>query len=256
MRLWPNSQIAPFQQQRCPYPQCYVAVARMKVFVAGGTGAIGRPTVRALVAAGHEVKALARSPAKAKLVAGLGALPVDVSLFDSTALAEQIKGFDAVVNLATALPNSRDFHRASAWRENFRVRSAGSAAIAASMLATGVPRLVQESVSMIYCDVGCRWVDETWPVDDFPAAASNHAAEAQARAFAKQGGTEIILRFGWFYGPGAAHSEQFLTLARRWGICVMLGPGDTYVSSIPHRRWSARCRSCARPSWRSLQCGG
>jgi nucleoside-diphosphate-sugar epimerase len=40
-----------------------------------------------------------------------------------------------------------------------------------------------------------------------------------------------VLRFGWFYGPGATHSEEFLSLARRH-ICVMIGAPNTYVSSI------------------------
>jgi nucleoside-diphosphate-sugar epimerase len=41
----------------------------------------------------------------------------------------------------------------------------------------------------------------------------------------------VVLRFGWFYGPGARHSEQILSLARRH-IGVVLGPPDGYLSSI------------------------
>ena len=47
----------------------------MKVFVAGGTGAVGQPAVRALVEAGHEVSALARSPDKADWLARQRATP-------------------------------------------------------------------------------------------------------------------------------------------------------------------------------------
>ncbi|WP_280393837.1 NAD(P)H-binding protein [Nocardia brasiliensis] len=54
----------------------------MKVFVAGGTGAVGRYAVAALVDSGHEVTALARTPEKAALLAGRGASPRQVSLFD------------------------------------------------------------------------------------------------------------------------------------------------------------------------------
>ncbi len=45
----------------------------MKVFVTGGTGAIGRFVVPALVEAGHEVTALARDDDKAAAVAAQGA---------------------------------------------------------------------------------------------------------------------------------------------------------------------------------------
>lgn len=49
--------------------------------------------------------------------------------------------------------------------------------------------------------------------------------------FSEAGGTGIVLRFGWFYGPGAAHSEQLFALARRH-LGLVLGPPESYVSSI------------------------
>ena len=54
----------------------------MKVFVAGGTGAIGGHAVAALVAHGHAVTAMARTPEKAAALARQGAVPVGVSIFD------------------------------------------------------------------------------------------------------------------------------------------------------------------------------
>ena len=204
----------------------------MKVFVTGGTGAIGRHAVPALVAAGHEVSAMARSDAKAQALALQGADPVRVSLFDRAALTSALRGHDAVINLATALPASGDFHKKAAWAENIRIRGEGSATVVDAALDAGVPRLLQESVSMIYRDGGGRWLDEDWPTDDFPAARSNLAAEASAARFTAAGGIGVVLRFGWFYGPGAAHSEELLALARRRGVCAMLGAPGGFVSSI------------------------
>jgi nucleoside-diphosphate-sugar epimerase len=203
----------------------------MKVFVAGGTGAIGRPAVMALVAAGHSVTALARSPRKAEELTGLGAVPVAVSIFDPVGLAEVMSGHGAVVNLATAIPPMTRFMRSSAWAENDRIRSEGSAAIVDAALDAGVGRVVQESVCMLYQDSGAGWVDEDMPVDAYPMARGNLAAEAGTQRFSEAGGAGIVLRFGWFYGPGATHSEQLLGLARRH-ICAQLGPAGGYVSSI------------------------
>lgn len=204
----------------------------MRVFVTGGTGAIGRHAVPPLVTAGHEVSALARSDERADRLRRQGAVPVRVSLFDRPALAAALRGHDAVANLATALPATADFHKASAWAENNRIRSEGSATLVDAALAAGVPRFLQESVCMIYRDRGDQWIDETWPTDDFPAARSNLAAEASAHRFTAAGGAGVVLRFGWFYGSGATHSEAFLALARTRGICVMLGAPRGYVSSI------------------------
>lgn len=204
----------------------------MRVFVTGGTGAIGRYAIAALVAAGHDVSALARADVKAEQIRSMGATPILVSLFDRSALTQAVAGHDAIVNLATALPATRDFRKLSAWKENIRIRTEGSATIVDAALDAGVPKLFQESVSMIYQDGGADWIDESWPTDSFPMAQSNLAAEMSATRFTAMGGNGVILRFGWFYGPGATHSEEFLALARRYGISIMMGPANGYVSSI------------------------
>jgi nucleoside-diphosphate-sugar epimerase len=203
----------------------------MHVFVTGGTGAIGNYAVPALTAAGHTVTALARSAAKADVLRRHGATPTRVSLFDRDALAAAFAGHDAVVNLASALPSTMSFVRRSAWRECERVRGEGSATVVAACLDAGVPRLVQESVVMVYTDGGPEWIDEDHPVDHYPATRGNHAAEAGAHRFAENGGCATILRFGLFYGRGAAHSEQILALARRH-IGFVPGPADNHTSSI------------------------
>jgi len=203
----------------------------VKVFVAGGTGAIGGHAVPALIAAGHAVTALARSDERAVRLSEQGAAPVRVSIFDRVALTRAMAGHAAVVNLASAIPPMTQFMRTRAWRDNDRVRSEGSAALVDAALDAGVGRVVQESVSMLYPDRGADWIDEGVPTDRYPMARANLAAEASAQRFSDAGGTAVVLRFGWFYGPGATHSEQLLALARRH-VCVQLGRADGYVSSI------------------------
>jgi nucleoside-diphosphate-sugar epimerase len=203
----------------------------MKVFVIGATGAIGGHAVPALVRAAHIVTALARTPEKAAQLSQQGASPMTVSIFDRTALTEAFKGHDAVVNLATAIPPTAKFLQAKAWTENDRVRKQGSATIIDAAIAVGIERVVQESVSMIYPDRADEWIDEHCPPDTFPMAQANLAAEANANRFSTAGGAGVVLRFGWFYGPGARHSEEFFALARRH-IVIMMGPPNSYVSSI------------------------
>ncbi|WP_280423207.1 NAD-dependent epimerase/dehydratase family protein [Nocardia carnea] len=203
----------------------------MKVFVTGATGALGSRTVPALIGAGHTVTGLARTPEKAAALRAQGAEPVTVSLFDRDRLAEAFTGHDAVANLATALPPSSKFLDSRAWAENARIRTEGSAAVAAAAGAAGVDRLIQESVCMIYRDRADRWIDEQWLTDDFPLARTNHAAEASTQTFVDSGGAGVVLRFGLFYGPESIHSREFLAMARR-GIAPMFGRGDSFVSSL------------------------
>ncbi len=203
----------------------------MKIFVVGGTGAIGRPSVRALVDEGHAVMALARTAVRAAELERTGATPVQVSMFDVLALAKAMAGCDVVVNLASAMPQAWQFIRLAAWRETQRVRTEGSAAVVDAALRAGVATLLQESVTMLYADQGDAWIDEDAVVDRYPMAAGNHSAEASAHRFTAAGHTGVVLRFGFFYGPGARHSEQFLALARRH-VVPLIGRPHSYVSSI------------------------
>jgi uncharacterized protein YbjT (DUF2867 family) len=98
----------------------------MKVFVAGGTGAIGGHAVPALVRSGHQVTVLARTPEKAALLSKLGVSPVIASIFDRAALKNMFAAHHAVVNLATAIPPTTKFMQTKAWADNNRVVSAGS----------------------------------------------------------------------------------------------------------------------------------
>ncbi|MDF1908568.1 NAD(P)-dependent oxidoreductase [Mycolicibacterium smegmatis] len=203
----------------------------MRVFVTGGTGAIGSHAISALVTAGHDVTALARSESKAADLRAQGARPVQLSLFDPAALTTAFQGHDAVVNLASALPSPQRFMLKSAWAECQRIRTQGSAAVVDAALAAGVARVIQESVAMIYRDHGDRWIDEDSAVDHFPIAVGNHAAESNARRFGGSGRDAVVLRFGLFYGPGASNSDLIMDLARRH-IGFQAGRADAYVSSI------------------------
>src|SRR5947209_2005839 len=106
----------------------------MKVFVTGATGAIGRFAVPQLVNAGHVVTGLARTDEKAAQLERQGAQSARLSLFDAAALKDAFAGFDAVCNLATAIPSVAKGVRASAWAENARIRTEGSAAVAEAAL--------------------------------------------------------------------------------------------------------------------------
>jgi uncharacterized protein YbjT (DUF2867 family) len=116
----------------------------MNVFVIGATGAIGGHAVSALVRAAHTVTAVVRTPEKAARLSQQGASPITVSIFDRQALTEAFKGYDAVVNLATAIPPTAKFMQTKAWTENDRVRTQGSAVIIEAAITAGVERVVQE----------------------------------------------------------------------------------------------------------------
>lgn len=203
----------------------------MKVFVAGATGAIGRFAVPALVAAGHDVTGVARGDDKASQLERQGAAAARVSVFDADVLAPALAGHDAVVNIATHIPPTREAARPSAWTENDRIRRDASAALVDAALAAGVGRYVQEAVSFTYPDCGDEWIDEDVPLDAPDALATVLAAEAAARRFTEEGGAGVVLRFGVLYGPGSEQSEVQARMARRH-LGFRMGRAGDYLSSL------------------------
>jgi nucleoside-diphosphate-sugar epimerase len=206
-------------------------VGDLRVFLLGGTGAIGRYALPALVAAGHEVSPLTRTPQKAAAVRERGGAPVMVSMFDRGALRVAFGGHDAVVNLATSMPSTATFVFRRAWADTERVRIEGSAAVADAAMAASCRQAsagVSEHALHGWRD---RWIDESVSPDRYPNAEGNLAAEASAARHGDAGGTGVVLRLGLFYGPGARHSEQFLASAR-YHLLPVMGHPDSYMSSI------------------------
>lgn len=203
----------------------------MRIFVAGGTGVVGRRVVRAAIARGHQVSVLVRSAGKADTVRAASAHPVRVSLFDPERLSRAVAGHDVVINLATSIPSFSKAARSSAWKMNDRIRTEGSTNMVEAVLAGGAGRYVQESVAFLYVDAGSAWIHEDHPVRATSITASALEAERQARRLVDHGGAAIVLRFGAFYGPDSSHTRATLRLAR-YGFGTTPGPRNAYLPSV------------------------
>lgn len=203
----------------------------MKIFVAGATGVLGRRVVPLLVAAGHEVTAVARTPEAAERLRAAGATPVTVDLFDPAAVAAAVRGHDVICNLATHVPPTSKAWRPSAWAEHDRIRTEASRNLAEGGLAAGVGRYIQESIAFRYADGGERWVDEDTPLDSPTLARSADDAEASVARFSAGGGEGVVLRFGLFYGADSAQTGEQVRLAAA-GVAPVLGPAGSYRTMI------------------------
>jgi len=181
----------------------------MKVFVIGATGVLGRETVPRLRAAGHEVGLLDRHT---------------TSMFDADQLAAALTGYDAVINVATRIPLSMKAVMASAWAENNRLRTEGSAALVEAASRAGVERIVQEGISFVYADGGDRELDEDAPIKPVGHIASS--VDAQRNVLAHPGG--VFLRFGMLMG-GEAQSPPVLVGD---GWMSVVHPGDAAAAAV------------------------
>jgi nucleoside-diphosphate-sugar epimerase len=210
----------------------------MKVFVAGATGALGRPLVRQLVEAGHEVTGMTRSPARVAELRKAGAEAVVCDAFDAVGLREVVLAAqpEGVVHALTALPQ-RVNPRSDYLAATNRVRTEGTRNLIAAAQAAGAQRLVAESVCFFYRPEG-DWVKgEEAPLnEDAPGRMREGAAalvELERQVTGAEGIEGLVLRCGWFYGPGthlaADGGSAEEVRKRRYPI---VGPGTGIFSFI------------------------
>jgi nucleoside-diphosphate-sugar epimerase len=181
----------------------------MKVFVAGASGAIGRPLLPLLVAAGHEVTGMTRREERMGEIRAAGAAPVKCDVFDARELHNALQEAEpeVVAHLLTALPPRIDYRaKEDPLAPTNRVRTEGTRNLVAAAQAAGARRIVVESVAFFYAPEG-EWVkDETAPLNvgapgNFGAAAAA-LAELERQVAEAEGIEGVILRYGWLYGPG------------------------------------------------------
>jgi nucleoside-diphosphate-sugar epimerase len=187
----------------------------MRVFLAGATGAIGRPLVRRLVAAGHEVVGTTRSDSRADLIRADGGEPVVVDALDRDALVSAVVDAepDAVIHQLTQIPGDMNPRRMPQQFEvTDRLRTEGTRNLVAGARAANAGRLIAQSIAFAYrwddSDHGLKTEDDLLMGDEAPAAfrrTVNAVAELE-RTVIDAGG--IVLRYGYFYGPGTSYAAS------------------------------------------------
>jgi nucleoside-diphosphate-sugar epimerase len=187
----------------------------MKVFVAGASGAIGRPLVRQLLAAGHEVTGMTRREEKAEAIRAVGAKAVVCDVFDPATLENAVREAapEVVIHELTSLPPRLDPKgKDNPLAPTNRLRIDGTRNLVAAAKAAGARRLIAASVAFFYAAEG-DWVKG----EDAPAFAEvsgqfGKAGKALAELERQVTGTEglegVVLRYGWFYGPGTYYDRD------------------------------------------------
>jgi nucleoside-diphosphate-sugar epimerase len=208
----------------------------MRVFVAGGAGALGRRLVPQLVARGHEVTATTRSAGKTDELRALGARPLVVDGLDGVAVGRAVAEAqpDAIVHQMTALAGAPDLRRFDRWfATTNELRTTGTRHLLAAARASGVEKVVAQSyIGWNNSRTGGPVKSEDDPLDPEPAKAQREsmaAIEFLEKAVLEAPLTGIVLRYGGFYGPGASESTVELVRARRLPI---IGKGTGVWSFI------------------------
>jgi len=187
----------------------------MKVFVAGATGAIGRPLLRQLVAAGHEVTGTTRREEHAEGIRAAGATAVVCNALDTQGVHNALRQArpEVVVHALTALPPRIDYRgKRDPLAATNRLRREGTRNLVAAARGAGARRLIAESVAFLYAPQGERVKDEEAPLFLGAPGPFGEAVDALAdleRQVTEAEGLEgVVLRYGWLYGPGTSFDRD------------------------------------------------
>jgi nucleoside-diphosphate-sugar epimerase len=192
----------------------------MRVFLAGGTGAIGRRLVPQLVAHGHEVTATTRDPRKMELLTRLGATPVVINGLDAVGVGEAVARAEpeAVIHQMTSISGAPDLKHFDRWfAQTNRLRTEGTEHLLAAAKAAGVQRFIAQGFTgWTNPRTGGPVKSEADPLDPEPPKAMRQTMaairylEEVVPATSMEG---IVLRYGSLYGPGA--SELMVEVVRK-----------------------------------------
>jgi 2-alkyl-3-oxoalkanoate reductase len=180
----------------------------MRVLVAGASGAIGRFLIPQLLEAGHDVVGMTRRHDKAAALTELGARGIVVDALDREAVRRAVLDAapEAVIDQLTSLPRDYDLRNPNLYDANDEVRAKGTPALHDAAREAGARRFVMQSIAFLYAPEG-DWVkaEDSRPWVDAPMPFGRgvgilHRNEQRVIGDADVEG--VVLRYGWFYGPG------------------------------------------------------
>jgi nucleoside-diphosphate-sugar epimerase len=212
----------------------------MRIFLAGATGAVGRRLVPRLIASGHTVTGLTRTPAKTALLRDLGAEPTVADALDRQAILAAVDTArpDVIIHELTDLGGAsdlREFDRAFA--NSNLLRTVGTDHLLEAARQTGVKRMIAQSFcGWPYARTGDYVKTEDAPLDPDPPKQQRRALEAiryLERAVTTSTMPEgVVLRYGAFYGPDTGTLDAAATSEIRRRRMPVIGGGTAWWSFL------------------------
>lgn len=188
----------------------------MRIFVAGGTGVIGRALVPMLHSAGHEVTGTTRSKEHAKWLVSQGAAAVIVDVYDADALRASVVDAhpEAVIHQLTDLSSG---FSPEALAANARLREIGTANLVDSAEAAGARRLIAQSIAWLYADGPLPHLEHhplSSPSESPEDATLRGVLSLEHQVLAGAAFEGMVLRYGYLYGPGTGAAQADAPLPR------------------------------------------
>lgn len=207
----------------------------MNIFIAGGSGAIGRQLVPMLVREGHHVSAMTRSSGGAARLEAMGATPAMGDVFHKGRLDELVEQArpEIVIHQLTAFGATN----ADPLAETIRIRTEGTRNLVDAARKSNARRFIAQSISFICKPVASGLTDEDTPLYlDAPQAIrplAQAVSELERQTVYDSGMEGVVLRYGWFYGPGTNYDPRdAIPSAIKKGRMPIVGTGAGTYSFV------------------------
>ena len=197
---------------------------------------------------------MTRSESKQAMLYDLGAVPVVADALDPDQVADAVGRArpDVIVHELTAIGTVDTRRMEQAFAATNRLRTEGTDHLLSAGHAVGVRRFVAQSNIAAYARTGAAVKSEEDQYDPSPAremranlTAMRHLESAVLDASWTEG---IVLRYGWFYGPGtsmAPGEESFEMVRKRkfplvgaggavWSFVHIADAAEATVAAIEH----------------------
>ncbi|KGE66862.1 NAD-dependent epimerase/dehydratase family protein [Pseudomonas reactans] len=210
----------------------------MKILIAGATGAVGVPLTRLLCAAGHEVTGITRAGAGVDILRGIGAKPVVADVFNTESVRDAIRDAkpDVVIDQLTLLP-ADPAELIKYMPNDTRLHQIGGKNLLSAAEEFGVKRYIMQSRGFyLQAAEGELAAEDAKLCIDAPGVVGESARTFQAyedEILASQALTGVVLRYGFFYGPGTwYHPTGAIAEQARKGESVIIGRGNGVWSFV------------------------
>jgi len=196
----------------------------MRVLVTGASGLLGRAVATSILAAGHEVRTLQRSPSRVE-----GATDVLGSVTDATSVARATAGVDGIVHLAAKVSLAGDPAEFEA------VNVGGTLHLLRAAIEHGVGRFVYVSSPSVAHSGSSIVGDDAEPADPLRAHGDYARTKAQAELLALAADSPalavVAVRPHLVWGPGDTQLVARIVERARQGRLPLLGKGAALIDS-------------------------
>ena len=203
----------------------------LKIFIAGGTGFIGRHLIKAFQAHSHEVYGLARDSGRGKILENLGCKPIIGNLLTSGPWERAIENFDIAIGCTK--PGKRG--QAPTQKQVPELLKSHTDACASLIKAVHESKLrgiILTFGVLAYGNHGEEWVDEETEFEPVGYARFSGPARKSLAHLAESWRVKAtFLAPGWVYGNGSWFKDQLLPQVNE-GRANIIGTGDNYMSFI------------------------